>query len=67
MNSSQEMLSTRSTCDGPVRHGHLDKNKTVGLTKEIPVRTPLSLTENAGQTLGVRMGTNTSTNYGVGE
>ena len=37
-NSLQDiMLSTQSTCDGPVHRGHLEKNKTIGLTECIPV------------------------------
>ena len=48
VNSSQHMLSTRSTCDGLVSHGdfsvsNLEKKKTVGLTKETPVGTQLPL------------------------
>jgi len=42
-NSLQDMLSTQSTCDGPARHGHLEKNKVIGLTEAIPVKAPLSL------------------------
>lgn len=48
VNSLQDMLSKQFTCDGPVRHGHLEKNKTIGLTECSPVSTPLTIGRRIG-------------------